>query len=301
MVLRLMLLLCIGLIVTMAESVQESQVCTESVQEGQMKKFLGANWKCSLETTQEVDKLCDDLNQMWGSLSRVETDKVELCVNPPFVFLDRVRSRLTKEISVGSQNAFDARGPNAGNTGTTTTKMLRAVGCDWVLLGHSDRRNNLGETDELISDKVNKALEAGMGVTLTIGELLNQRREGLADATLQKQLGAAMDAIKPDDWHRIVVAYEPVWAVGEGASPCSPIEAQRINAELRKFITKRVSADAAAACRLTYTGSVNDENAMAYASLEDVDGFVVGRAGLDMTKLRSIIQTLARDGGDSRL
>jgi triosephosphate isomerase len=179
--------------------------------------------------------------------------------------------------------------------------MLRAVGCDWVLLGHSDRRNSLGETDELISDKVSKALEAGMGVTLTIGELLNQRREGLADATLQKQLGAAMDAIKPDDWHRIVVAYEPVWAVGEGASPCSPIEAQRINAELRKFITERVSADAAAACRLTYTGSVNDKNAMAYASLEDVDGFVVGRAGLDMAKLRSIIQTLARDGGDSRL
>jgi triosephosphate isomerase len=174
--------------------------------------------------------------------------------------------------------------------------MLRAVGCDWVLLGHSDRRNNLGETDELISDKVKKALEAGMGVTLTIGELPNQRRWGRALATLRKQLGAATEAIKPDEWHRIVVAYEPVWAVGEGATPCSPEEAQRINAELRTFITERVSADAAAACRLTYTGSVNEENAVAYAALEDVDGFVVGRAGLDMAKLKSIIHTLARDG-----
>jgi triosephosphate isomerase len=281
-----MLLLCIVLVLPIAMSVQESP----------MKKFLGANWKCSLETTKVVDELCDDLNRMWGSLSRVEKDKVELCVNPPYVFLDRVRSRLTENISVGSQNAFDARGPNIGNTGTTTTKMLRAVGCDWVLLGHSDRRNNLGEKDDLISDKVKKALEVGMGVTLTIGELLNERREGLADATLRKQLGAAMDSIKPDEWHRIVIAYEPVWAVGEGATPCSPDEAQRINAELRKFITKRVSADAAAACRLTYTGSVNEENAVAYASLEDVDGFVVGRAGLDMAKLRSIIQTLSNVG-----
>jgi triosephosphate isomerase len=281
-----MLLLCIVLVLPIAMSVQESP----------MKKFLGANWKCSLETTKEVDELCDDLNRMWGSLSRVEKDKVELCVNPPYVFLDRVRSRLTENISVGSQNAFDARGPNIGNTGTTTTKMLRAVGCDWVLLGHSDRRNNLGEKDDLISDKVKKALEVGMGVTLTIGELLNERREGLADATLRKQLGAAMDSIRPDEWHRIVIAYEPVWAVGEGATPCSPDEAQRINAELRKFITKRVSADAAAACRLTYTGSVNEENAVAYASLEDVDGFVVGRAGLDMAKLRSIIQTLSNVG-----
>eukprot|EP00978_Attheya_sp_CCMP212_P043920 scaffold294940_cov58-Attheya_sp.AAC.2 len=132
-----------------------------------------------------------------------------------------------------------------------------------------------------------------MGVTLTIGELPNQRRWGLALHTLRKQLGAAVKAIKPEEWHRIVVAYEPVWAVGEGATPCSPQEAQRVHAALRKFITKKVSADAAAKCRLTYTGSVNEENAAAYAQLEDVDGFVVGRAGLDTTKLRSIIRTLA--------
>jgi triosephosphate isomerase len=279
---RVLFLLCVVTILPTAESVQKGK-----------KKFVGANWKCSLETLQEVDELIGDLNRMWGSLSRAEKDAVELCVNPPFVFLDRVRSRLQKDISVGSQNAFDARGPNFGNTGTTTEKMLRAVGCDWVLLGHSDRRNNLGETDELISDKVKKALEAGMGVILTIGELPNQRRCGLALVTLRKQLRVASKAIKADEWHRIVVAYEPVWAVGEGATPCSPQEAQRINAALRAFIRKRVSADAAAVCRLTYSGSVNEKNAEAYAALEDVDGFVVGRAGLDPAKLRSIIRTVA--------
>jgi triosephosphate isomerase len=260
------------------------------------KKFLGANWKCSLETVKEVDELVLGLNRMWGSLTSLEKSGVDLCVNPPFVFLDRVRARLDNGISVGSQNAYDARGPNQGNTGATTAPMLRAVGCDWVLLGHSDRRNNLGETDELISEKVRMALEAGMGVTLTIGELKTQRQWGLALATLRKQLGVAAKAIKPDEWHRVVVAYEPVWAVGEGATPCSPQEAQRVNAALRAFISKTVSPDAAAACRLTYTGSVNEENAADYAALQDVDGFVVGRAGLDTTKLRSIIRTLARNG-----
>jgi triosephosphate isomerase len=183
--------------------------------------------------------------------------------------------------------------PNIGNTGTTTAKMLRSLGCSSVLLGHSDRRNNLYETDELISDKLKKALSAGLGVTLTIGELPYQRRWGLALVALRKQLSVAMKGIEPDEWNRIVIAYEPVWAVGEGATPCSPEEAQRIGSYLRRLITKRVSPDAAAACRLTYTGSVNEKNAAEYASLEDVDGFVVGRAGLDTTSLRSIIHTLA--------
>ncbi len=260
------------------------------------KVFLGANWKCKVGDgdAKEVDALCTDLNKMWRSLSKVEKENVELCVNPPYVYLDRVRSCLHKDIAVGSQNVFDATGPNGGNTGATTAKMLSAVGTEWVLLGHSDRRNNLGETDKLIATKVRESLAAGLGVILTIGELPNQRRMGLALSTLRKQLGAAMEGIQPHEWGKIVVAYEPVWAVGEGATPCTPEEAQRINAALRKFIVKQVSEDAAAACRLTYTGSVNEKNAALYASLDEVDGFVVGRAGLDTSKLQSIIQTLAK-------
>mmetsp|Transcript_59608 Transcript_59608/g.112472 ORF Transcript_59608/g.112472 Transcript_59608/m.112472 type:complete len:298 (-) Transcript_59608:197-1090(-) len=260
------------------------------------KKFIGANWKCSLETVDDVDKLVGDLNSMWRSLPQAEVSAIDLCVNPPYVFLDRVRSRLHKGILVGSQNVFDARGPNLGNTGASTTAMLRAVGCKWVLLGHSDRRNNLGEVDELIADKIRATLEAGMGVILTIGELKAQRDRGQALATLEKQLGAAAKEIPPDAWGNVVVAYEPVWAVGEGATPCSPEEAQRVNAALRLWIRKNVGPAAALACRLTYTGSVNEENAAAYAALADVDGFVVGRAGLDMAKLRKIVCTLASDG-----
>jgi triosephosphate isomerase len=281
----LLLLLCI-LLPPVVESSSSSIIKKK-------KLYLGCNWKCALETTREVDELCDNLNNMWKSLSELEKSKVELCVNPPYVYLDRVRRRLTREISLGGQNVFDARGPNVGNTGTTTAAMLKSLGCSSVLLGHSDRRNNLFETDRLISDKVNKALSAGLGVTLTIGELPHQRRSGLALLTLRKQLRAAIGGIDPDEWNRIVIAYEPVWAVGEGATPCSPREAQRIGSYLRRLISESVGADAAAACRLTYTGSVDETNAAEYASLEDVEGFVVGRAGLDAARLRSIIRTLA--------
>lgn len=284
-------LLCMMCMVILAILPVESQ--SVPINNDNKKLFLGCNWKCAIETVDEVDELCDNLNTMWKSLNTSAKNKVDLCVNPPYVYLDRVRTRLTREISVGSQNMYDASGPNIGNTGATTANMLQSLGCAHVLLGHSDRRNNLGETDELISEKVEQALAAGLGVTLTIGELPEQRQSGIALPTLRKQLVAAIKAIKPDEWARIVIAYEPVWAVGEGATPCSPKEAQRINAYLRKIITELVSADAAAACRLTYTGSVNEKNAVDYASLEEVEGFVVGRAGLDMTKLRSIIQTLA--------
>ena len=258
------------------------------------KLFLGANWKCSLETPQEVDALVQELNRLWTSLSGNEQAAVELCVHPPYCFVDRVRARLNKDISVGSQNVFDCRGPNIGNTAAVTTRMLQNIGCDWVLLGHSDRRNNLGETDSLIASKVRQSLDAGLNVVLTIGELQSQRRWGLAVYTLRKQLRAAAKVIKSDEWHRIVVAYEPVWAVGEGATPCSAPEAQRIHTALRRCIEQAAGQDAASQCRLVYTGSVTADNAEAYAEQNEVDGFVVGRAGLNMTQLRSIIATLAQ-------
>lgn len=257
------------------------------------KLFLGANWKCVIESKEDVDKQCQNLNQMWSTLSEQEKNSTELCVNPPFVYIDRVRAALDADIKVGSQNALDARGPDRKNTGATTMKMLRSVGVDWVLLGHSDRRNNLGETNRLIASKVSAALQEGMGVTLTVGELKWQRNMGLALRTLRKQLGIVSKVIPNDSWGRIIVAYEPVWAVGEGSVPCSPKEAQRINASLKKFVRERVGAEAAESCRFTYTGSVNELNAEQYAKLPDVDGFVVGRAGLDTIKLKSIISTLS--------
>jgi len=263
------------------------------------KKFLAANWKNALQTPATIDTLVDDLNHLYSTtLTPHQTSTVQLCVNPPHIFLDRVRQRLHPSIAVGAQNLYDSTGPNnSANTGSVTPTALVGLGVTYVLLGHSDRRNGLGEDDRLIADKVRLALEAGLEVILTIGELGWQRRFGLALRTLRKQLAAAAKSIPGDDegggWDKIIVAYEPVWSVGEGATPCSPSEAQRVNAFLRRWVRKNVGERAAESVRLTYTGSVNEGNAESYAGLEDVDGFVVGRAGLDARRLGAIVGTLA--------
>mmetsp|Transcript_110065 Transcript_110065/g.194963 ORF Transcript_110065/g.194963 Transcript_110065/m.194963 type:complete len:353 (+) Transcript_110065:57-1115(+) len=257
--------------------------------------FVGANWKCSINNAEGADALVAKLNDAWKNGGSLLSD-VEVCVFPPYVFLDRVRAQLRSgTASVGSQNAWDAA-PGFSCTGVVTAEMLRSTGCQWVLLGHSDRRNVLGETDSLIADKVSKCLEAGLSVNLTIGETREVRESVGSDGAtkvLLGQLEAAAAGIPNDAWGRIAVAYEPVWAIGEGASPCSPEETQRILAALREWIRDRAGATAAADCRLLYTGSVNEANAAEYAKLPEVDGFIVGRAGLDVGKLVSICSTLA--------
>jgi triosephosphate isomerase len=264
------------------------------------RKFIGANWKCNLESVHDVDRLVSDMNRKYNLLSKKEQQNVELCVLVPYVFIDRVRRKLNPHLLVGSQNIYEAApivAENAQqykNTGTVTTNMLQTVGCDWVLLGHSDRRNNLNEKDQWIGEKVRLVLNSDkMGVVLTVGELLSQRQWGQTLATLKNQLKVATQYVQSHEWHRVVVAYEPVWAIGDGAQPCSPEEAQQILSTLRSYITEWHGSNAATSCRFTYTGSVDDKNCLSYSTLPDVDGFVVGRAGLDATKLNTIIRSLA--------
>jgi len=254
------------------------------------KLFIGANWKCSLETAASSDKLICDINDAWLA-NASSLDALDLCLYPPYLYLDRVRRQLNGGMTVGSQNAFDCVAAFK-HTGVVTSDMLHSVGCKWVLLGHSDRRNSLGESDALISEKVAKCLSNDLCVNLTIGETLQARESGEAISTLIGQLGAAAKGVPRDAWSRVAVAYEPVWAIGEGAKPCSPEETQRVHSELRGWVRKNVGADAASDCRFVYTGSVNENNAAQYAQLPDVDGFVVGRAGLDAKKLFSICKTL---------
>lgn len=256
------------------------------------KFFVGANWKCGLEDVIEVDEFIGKINEKWMA-KRESLGDVEVCVFPPYVFLDRIRRKLNREMQVGSQNAWDAAS-GFKCTGVVSAAMLKSVGCKWVLLGHSDRRNVLGETNELLAEKVKRCLDSGLCVNLTIGETLAVREAGNAINTLLEQLTTATASVPADDWGRIAVAYEPVWAIGEGATPCSPEETQRVHSALRACISERAGEPAAKKCRLLYTGSVNEKNASQYASLPDVDGFVVGRAGLDADKLMAVCQTLGQ-------
>jgi len=219
---------------------------------------------------------------------------VELCVFPPFVFIDCVRRELDPALTVGSQNVWEANNAAHLSTGSISAQMLAGVGCKWVLLGHADRRHVLGETDELIAAKAAKCLEAGLCVNLTVGDTAEARAAGTSDGSLVGQLSAAAAGIPEHSWSKLCVAYEPVWAVGDGAQPCSPEEAQRVLALLRCWVADNVGKAAAQAVRMVYTGSVNEANAASYAVLPDNNGFVVGRAGLDADKLLNICSALAK-------
>lgn len=249
--------------------------------------FVGANWKCSLETVEQVDQLLSSIATAW---EKAESKDLELCIFAPYVFLERARRILPKEICVGSQNAWDAA-EGFACTGVVTSAMLKGIGCDWVLLGHSDRRNVLGESHELIGEKVRRCLESGLKVNITIGEKKEAREKGQELQVLQEQLESVAQAVPSDAWDRIAVAYEPVWAVGEGAVPCEPNEAQRVHSALRQWLKEKFGENTSK-CLFLYTGSVNEGNAEHYAALPDVDGFVVGRAGLDVEKLSAICRTL---------
>lgn len=289
--LRKAVLICSLLFLLSSEVVSASN--SNSGSGGGKKLFLSTNWKCSVESPAEADRLIESINEAWAGLDSDLKDDIEVSVHPPYIFLDRVRKGLDAEIAVGSQNIYDASFPNKGNTGATTPNMLSNFGVRWVLLGHSDRRNNLGETDELIAAKAAAVLEKDdLGIILTLGEKADQRERGETLAILEEQLGAVAAVVPSDAWDRVVLAYEPVWAVGDGAIPCAPEEAQRIHTALRAYIAKTASPAAAQACRITYTGSVNAQNAKGYANLSEVDGFVIGRAGLDAAKFTSIVKIL---------
>lgn len=251
--------------------------------------FVGANWKCSLESVEQVDQLLSSI----ATAVSAETKGLaglELCIFAPYVFLERARRILPTEIRVGSQNAWDAA-EGFACTGVVTSSMLKGIGCDWVLLGHSDRRNVLGESHDLISQKVRRCLESGLKVNITIGEKKEAREKGQELQVLQEQLESVAKAVPADAWDRMAVAYEPVWAVGEGAVPCEPNEAQRVHSALRQWLKEKFGENTSK-CLFLYTGSVNESNAEHYAALPDVDGFVVGRAGLDVEKLSAICRTL---------
>lgn len=155
--------------------------------------------------------------------------------------------------------------------------MLKDVGADWVIIGHSERRAIFGESDELVAEKTAFALAEGMKVIACIGETLQEREAGQTEAVVFRQMKAIAAQVK--DWTNVVVAYEPVWAIGTGKT-ASPAQAQDVHAALRKWLVDNVSADVSASLRIQYGGSVTAANCRELGSQPDIDGFLVGGASL---------------------
>ncbi|WCJ38732.1 triosephosphate isomerase [Euphorbia peplus] len=234
------------------------------------KFFVGGNWKCN-GTTEEVKKILTVLNE-----SEVPSeDVVEVVVSPPYVFLPTVKGLLRPDFQIAAQNCWVRKG--GAFTGEVSAEMLVNLSIPWVILGHSERRALLSESNEFVADKVAYALSQGLKVIACIGETLEQRESGSTMEVVAAQTKAIAE--KVSNWDNVVLAYEPVWAIGTG-KVASPAQAQEVHCGLRKWLHDNVSAEVAASTRIIYGGSVNGANAKELAGQPDVDGFLVGGASL---------------------
>jgi len=230
--------------------------------------FVGGNWKMNGNLA-SIDKLVEMLNS-----ASITADSEIVCA-PPALYLSYVRENLTSRIHVAGQNCYKV--PKGAFTGDISPAMLDDVGARYVILGHSERRHVFGETDALIGEKVKHAVDAGLTVIACIGEKLDQREAGKTLEVNFAQLSAI--AANVTNWAKIVVAYEPVWAIGTGVT-ASPQQAQEVHEKLREWMTKNVSSTVGRTTRIIYGGSVTAANCKELASQPDIDGFLVGGASL---------------------
>nr|QRN76684.1 triosephosphate isomerase [Tineola bisselliella] len=234
------------------------------------RKFVvGGNWKMN-GVKQEVASIIENLK-------KADLDSnVDVVIGVPAVYLAYAKSILPGNIGLAAQNCWKVS--KGAFTGENSTTMIKDVGCDWVILGHSERRTIFGEKDHLVAEKVAHALESGLKVIACIGETLEEREAGRTEEVVFRQTKALVAAIG-NNWDKVVLAYEPVWAIGTGKT-ATPEQAQDIHASLRKWISSNVSADVAEKIRIQYGGSVTAANAKELSACADIDGFLVGGASL---------------------
>ncbi|KAI1465143.1 Triosephosphate isomerase [Daldinia caldariorum] len=232
------------------------------------KFFVGGNFKMN-GTVSSIKEIVDNLN-------KAQLDpNVEVVIAPPALYLVFVREHVKKEIGVAAQNVFDK--PNGAFTGEISVHQLKDSGIDWVILGHSERRTILAESDEVVASKTKYAVENGINVIWCCGESLEQREAGKTLEVIAAQLAALRSRVS--DWSRIVIAYEPIWAIGTGKVATTE-QAQEVHASIRAWLAKEVSQKVADETRILYGGSVSEKNCKDLSKEKDIDGFLVGGASL---------------------
>lgn len=234
--------------------------------------LIAGNWKMNLDREGSI------------ALAKAVADgaatigDIDWLVCPPSVYLDAVGRALAETpVSLGAQNAYHE--PKGAFTGELSMAMLTDVGCNHVILGHSERRHVLGETDEDIQKKVIAALAAGLTPIVCVGELLEERDQGRTADVVAEQFAGSMKGLTAEQMQACVLAYEPVWAIGTGRV-ATPEQAQEVHTDLRKQVADRYNSDVAAAVRILYGGSVKPDNAGELLGQADIDGALVGGASL---------------------
>ncbi len=248
--------------------------------------IIAGNWKMhltiddSVALAREVARACSP------------TTVVDVVVCPVFTALSAVSKALAgTTIAVGGQNCYhEAQG---AFTGEIAPQMLRDAGCQWVIIGHSERRHTIGESSELLNKKLHYALESGMRVMFCIGETLDERNSGKMDAVLRTQVHEGLRGLADNVFANLVLAYEPVWAIGTGVT-ATPAQAEEAHALVRSLVAADFGETIAQSLRIQYGGSVKADNAAELLQQPNVDGALVGGASLKAESFAAIVKAAAQ-------
>ncbi|GAA6021254.1 hypothetical protein JCM10207_002590 [Rhodosporidiobolus poonsookiae] len=235
------------------------------------KLFVGGNFKMNGDLA-TLTKLVGQFNE-----ADLDVNAAEVVIAPPALYILPLKELARKGISVAAQNAHQL--PAGAYTGEISLQQLKDIGLEWVILGHSERRTLFHESDELVAEKTKAALATGVKVIFCIGETLDEREAGKTEEVVTRQTEALAKVIEKAQWKDVVVAYEPVWAIGTG-KVATPEQAQETHKIIRDFIAKRVGGDVADETRIIYGGSVTEKNSAELCLCPDIDGALVGGASL---------------------
>ena len=243
--------------------------------------FVAGNWKMNLDLASAV-ALAEGLAKEAGGV-----DSVDMAICPPCVYLEAVGKAVAgSSIGLGAQNMYHE--PKGAFTGETSAAMLKDLGCTYVILGHSERRHVLHESSEDVNLKVHAALEAGLVAIVCVGELLSEREAEQTDAVIRRQFEGSLSGLSVQQMEKVVIAYEPVWAIGTG-KVATPQQAEDVHLGLRKLLEERYNKEVADSVRIQYGGSVKPDNAADLMSRPNIDGALVGGASLKVDSFMGIV------------
>jgi triosephosphate isomerase len=248
------------------------------------KKTIVGNWKMHTTSSDARDLAQGIVDGL------IDDEAVSIILCPPFPYLALVGEILEgTRIALGAQNMYPEK--EGAFTGEVSPTMLLDLGCKYVILGHSERRHKLGESDAFINEKVKVALAAGLDVILCVGETLEQRRANQTEALLDRQLGLGLANVPGDVMHRVSIAYEPVWAIGNATHHATPQQAEDAHTVLRARFGQIFGGDAAKKVTIQYGGSVVPDDAAALLSRPGIDGALIGGASLIANEFLAIARS----------
>ena len=249
------------------------------------KPFIAGNWKMNMCSESAVALASGLAAELKG------VDTVDIAVCPPYVYLQSVAKAINaSNIALGSQNVyFEEKG---AFTGEISCGMLKDVSCAYAIIGHSERRHVMGESNELINKKVHTAISGGLLPILCVGELLEEREAGKTNAVVEEQTRKGLAGIDAEKVLAVTIAYEPVWAIGTGKTATSD-QAQEVHAMIRGLLAEMYSEEVADQIRIQYGGSAKPSNTAELMACPDVDGLLVGGASLKVEDFAAMIKTVA--------